>query len=109
MIALEALRSDQTNEAFKSAFEQHKADLGFGLLLKKYVVDVRQATTEMMDKVAADTIPRIAPMFWSFRLMVALGMGFLLLFTWAFWASARNRVENNHWLLKTSLFFLPAP
>ena len=109
VIALEALRNDQTNETFKSVFEQHKADLGFGLLLKKYVADVRQATPEMMDKAAADTIPRIAPMFWSFRLMVALGMGFLLLFTWAFWASARNRVENNQRLLKTALWFLPAP
>ena len=109
VIALEDLRSDQKNEVFKSAFEQYKADLGFGLLLKKYVADVRQATPEMMDKAAADTIPRIAPMFWSFRLMVALGMGFLLLFTWAFWASAKNQVENNHCLLKTSLWFLPAP
>ena len=109
VIALEALRSDQKNEAFKTAFEQYKADLGFGLLLKRYVADVRQATPEMMDKAAADTIPRIAPMFWSFRLMVALGMGFLLLFSWAFWASARNRVENNQRLLKTALWFLPAP
>jgi len=109
VIALEALRSDQKNEPAKSAFEQFKADLGFGLLLKKYVADVRQATPEIMDKAAADTIPRVAPMFWSFRLMVALGMSFLLLFTWAFWASAHNRVEDNNRLLRTAVWFIPAP
>lgn len=41
--------------------------------------------------------------------MVGLGIGFLLLFSWAFWASARNRVEDNTWLLKTALCFIPAP
>lgn len=82
-------RRPEKPSALKAAFEQHQADLGFGLLLKKYVADVRQATPAMIDQAAADTIPQVAPMFWSFRLMVGLGFGFLLLFSWA-WASARN-------------------
>ncbi|MBS1155359.1 MAG: cytochrome bd-I ubiquinol oxidase subunit CydA [Proteobacteria bacterium] len=109
VIALEALRRDPKDPTVKAVFDQYKSDLGFGLLLKKYVADVRQATPEMMDKAAEDTIPKVAPMFWSFRLMVALGVGFLLLFSWAFWASARNRIENNRWLLKTAIWFIPAP
>ena len=109
VIALEALRGDQKNAALKAAFEQHQADLGFGLLLKKYVADVRQATPAMIDQAAADTIPQVAPMFWSFRLMVGLGFGFLLLFSWAFWASARNRVDGNPWLLRAAVAFIPAP
>ena len=109
VIALEALRSDQKNETVKAVFEQYKADLGFGLLLKKYVADVRQATPEIMDKAAHDTIPDVAPMFWSFRLMVGLGVTFLLLFTLAFWVSARNRIEQNRWLLKWAFWFIPMP
>lgn len=109
VIALEALRRDQSDAQAKATFEQHQADLGFGLLLKKYVADVRQATPAMMDQAAADTIPRVAPMFWSFRLMVGLGFTFLLLFAWALWASARNRVEGNRALLRTALLLIPAP
>ena len=63
----------------------------------------------MMDQAAADTIPKVAPLFWSFRLMVGLGFGFLLLFSWAFWASARNRVDSNPWLLRAAVAFIPAP
>ncbi|MDR3412470.1 MAG: cytochrome ubiquinol oxidase subunit I [Formivibrio sp.] len=109
VIALEALRSDPKDETVKAVFNQYKDDIGFGLLLKKYVANVRDATPAIMDKAAEETIPRVAPMFWSFRLMVALGLGFLVLFSWAFWASAHNRVENNRRLLKTALFFIPAP
>src|ERR1019366_4806176 len=48
--ALEALRKHRDDAEAKQVFEQHKADLGFGLLLKKYVTDVRQATPEIIDK-----------------------------------------------------------
>ena len=109
VIALAALRANQNDAQAKADFEQHKADLGFGLLLNKYVADVAQATPEMIDKAAADTIPAVAPMFWSFRLMVGLGIGFLALFAWALWASARNRVAANTWLLKAAVAFIPAP
>ena len=109
VIALEALRRDPLNEAKRIEFEKYKNDLGFGLLLKKYVADVREATPEMMDRAAADTIPSVGPMFWSFRLMVGLGFSFLLLFGWAFIASVRNKVASNRLMLKTSLYMLPLP
>lgn len=68
-------------------FEQHKADLGFGLLLKKYVADVRQATPEMIDRAVADTVPRVTPLFWAFRIMVGLGFAMLALFAMAFYST----------------------
>ncbi len=109
VIALEALRADPKDAAIKALFEQYQADLGFGLLLKKYVADVRQATPEIMDKAAADTIPKVAPLFWGFRLMVGLGFSFVLLFAAAFWFSYRNRLEQNRWLLHWAFWFLPTP
>lgn len=109
VIALEALRADPKNDTVKQVFEQYKDDLGFGLLLKKYVADVRQATPAIKDQAAESTIPKVAPLFWSFRLMVGLGFAFLLLFATAFWLTARNRVEENRWLLKAAIWFIPTP
>lgn len=109
VIALEALRADPQNVAIKAQFEAYQSDLGFGLLLKKYVNDVRDATPAIMDQAAESTIPKVAPMFWSFRLMIALGVAMLALFAAAFWVSARNQIEQRRWLLKAALWMIPAP
>ncbi|WP_230370201.1 cytochrome ubiquinol oxidase subunit I [Paludibacterium denitrificans] len=103
------MRKDQNNPQLKAAFEVHKADLGFGLLLKKYVADVRQATPAIMDQAAWSTIPNVAPMFWSFRVMVALGFSFLLLFGLALWFSLKNTFAEKRWLLKWALYWIPMP
>ena len=42
------------------------------------------ATPEIIDRAVNDTVPRVMPMFWSFRIMV--GMGLLMLATsWIGW------------------------
>ena len=109
VVALERLRANRDDAAARAAFERHQADLGFGLLLKKYVADVRQATPEIMDRAARESIPRVAPMFWSFRAMVALGFAFMLLFGLSLWYSAKNVVEQKRWLLKWAVWFIPTP
>nr|MBP6751087.1 cytochrome ubiquinol oxidase subunit I [Xanthomonadaceae bacterium] len=107
--ALERLRKHRDDADAKTRFETHKADLGFGLLLKKYTVDVRQATPEMIQRAVDDTIPRVAPMFWSFRLMVAAGFAMLALFALAFWQTLRGRCGQQRWLLRWALWMLPVP
>jgi cytochrome bd ubiquinol oxidase subunit I len=107
--ALETLRKHRDDPVAKETFERHKADLGFGLLLKKYVVDVRQATPETIDKAMNDTVPRVTPMFWSFRVMVGLGFAMLLLFGLAFWSTLKSACTQKPWLLKWALWMLPAP
>ncbi len=107
--ALEALRANRQDGAAKLAFEQHKADLGFGLLLKRYVADVRQATPAMIDKAVDDTVPHVLPMFWGFRLMVAMGFAMLALFALAFVSTLRSQCEARPWLLKWALWMLPVP
>ena len=107
--ALEALRANRNDEAAKVVFEKHKADLGFGFLLKKYVVDVRQATPEIIDKAVNDTIPRVFPMFWGFRVMVGLGFAMLALFATAFWCTLQLQCGQRTWLHKWALWMLPAP
>ncbi len=107
--ALETLRKHRDDAAAKETFERHKADLGFGLLLKKYVFDVRTATPEIITQAMNDTVPRVTPMFWSFRIMVGLGMSMLLLFGLSFWSTLKSACTQKRWLLKWALWMLPAP
>jgi len=109
VIALEALRKDPGNPALRAAFETHQADLGFGLLLKKYVSDVSLATSAIIDQAARSTVPRVAPLFFSFRLMVALGFSFLALFSVALLYSLKNTFAQQRWLLKWALWWIPLP
>jgi cytochrome d ubiquinol oxidase subunit I len=107
--ALEQLRQHRDDTQAREVLEATKGDLGFGLLLKKYVSDVRQATPEMIDKAMNDTVPRVTPMFWSFRIMVALGFAMLLLFGLAFWSTLRSACAARPWIQRAALWMLPAP
>ncbi len=107
--ALERLRKDGGDETTKATFEASKQDLGFGLLLRKYTADVTQATPEMIAQAARDSIPRVAPMFFTFRIMVALGFSFALLFALSFWYSAKNTFQEKRWLLRWAVWFIPLP
>jgi cytochrome d ubiquinol oxidase subunit I len=107
--ALEALRAQRDDAVAKQVFERHKADLGFGLLLKKYVSDVNQATPEIIERAVNDTVPRVTPMFWGFRIMVGLGFAMLVLFGLAFWSTIKSANMQKPWLLKWALWMLPAP
>lgn len=107
--ALEALRTHRDDAVAKQVFEQHQADLGFGLLLKKYVVDVRQASPGIIDQAVNDTVPRVTPMFWSFRIMVGLGFAMLALFAVAFYSTLKSNVMEKPWLLRAALWMLPTP
>ena len=107
--ALETLRQHRDDSVARKVFDANKADLGFGLLLKKYVVDVRQATPEIIEKAVNDTVPRVTPMFWTFRIMVGLGFAMLALFTLAFWSTLKSCCMEKRWLLTWALWMLPAP
>ena len=107
--AMEALRKDKNDAAAKAQFEEHKADLGFGLLLKKYTEDVSKATPEMIQQAVDSTVPRVAPMFWSFRVMVALGFVFALLLTLSLYYTVKGTFTEKRWLLRWAVLFIPFP
>ncbi|MDD2989491.1 MAG: cytochrome ubiquinol oxidase subunit I [Zoogloea sp.] len=108
-IALEGMRKNPQDEAARAAFMAHEKDLGYGLLVKKYVEDPRQATPEIIHKAAMDSVPRIAPLFWSFRVMVGLGVAMLALMVVAFWHSVKGSFQDKPWLLKWALYSIPMP
>jgi cytochrome d ubiquinol oxidase subunit I len=107
--ALQALRADHTNQDAHAQFEEHRADLGYGLLLLRYTRDPAAATPEQIDRAAWSTVPNVPVLFWSFRVMVALGFLFIALFATAFYLASRHRLERNRWFLRVALYSLPLP
>ncbi|WP_153117442.1 cytochrome ubiquinol oxidase subunit I [Rhodocyclus tenuis] len=107
--ALDALRKNLDDAEMKARFEAHKADLGFGLLLRKYVSSIDQVTPAIIEKAVDDTIPHVAPIFWGFRAMVGLGLLMLLIFSLSLWHSVKGSFTGKRWLLRLALFSLPAP
>lgn len=107
--ALEQLRKEPANEMLRSQFMAVRDDLGFGLLLKHYTNDIISATPEMIKQAAADTIPSVAPMFWSFRLMVGSGLAMALVFILGLFFTFKNEIVNKKWYLRLAMLSLPLP
>jgi cytochrome d ubiquinol oxidase subunit I len=108
-VALQALRANPSDLAARSQFSAHQADLGYGLLLLRYVDDPVNARPAQIDQAAWFTVPDVPVLFWSFRIMVALGLFFIALFATAFYLASRHRFERSRWFLKLSLVSLPLP
>ncbi|GAA0550531.1 cytochrome ubiquinol oxidase subunit I [Rheinheimera aquimaris] len=108
-VLLQQYRGGDKSPATVERFNEVSDDLGYGMLLTAYTDDVANATNEQIAQAVEDSIPAVGPLFWSFRLMVACGVSMLILFTLAFWHSARRTVQKPKWLLKFALFSLPLP
>lgn len=93
----------------KAALEENGHMLGYALLLKRYVSDPRQATPEQIAKAAWDTVPKVGPIFWTFRIMVALGFYFIAFFAFFFFLSARRQLTRFPWALRLAVFSIPLP
>jgi cytochrome d ubiquinol oxidase subunit I len=106
---LQKMRGGDRSPDVRQRFDETKDDLGHALLLKKYTANVVDATPEQIRLAAADTIPRVAPMFWAFRIMVGLGVLFLFIFTAAFYFLARRNLAPQRWLLRLALYSIPLP
>ena len=107
--ALSRLRANPQDGAARALFEAHVNDLGYGLLLKRYTPAVIDATLEQIDKAAWDTVPDVATLFWSFRVMVGIGFFFIAFFGFAFWLSAKRRFERHRWFLRLAILATPLP
>jgi len=109
--ALKVLSSEPGNQQALAQFESHKADLGYGFLLKRYAKDqdVSNATDDNIAKAAKDAIPNVFTIFWVFRAMVACGLLMLAYFVIAVIFSLRNDVCRQRWFLKIAPWMIPIP
>ncbi|RLV58216.1 cytochrome bd-I ubiquinol oxidase subunit CydA [Parashewanella curva] len=106
---LEKIRNGDRSEETLKAFNEVKGDLGYGLLLKRFTDKVTDATEAQIQAATRDSIPQVAPIFWSFRLMVGLGVIMLFVFAAAFWQSTKHKIAERKWVLKAALYSLPLP
>jgi len=105
---LQKLRDGNRDEDVIAEFEAIKKDLGYGLLLKQYTEEVVDATDEQIEMAVKNSIPQVAPLFWTFRVMVFCGFVMLFVFVSAVVVSSIRRCRID-WVLKLSLYTIPLP
>lgn len=108
------LKRLRTNKSYnkqqdKNYLSTNYQDIGYALLLKKYRSDIENATPQQIAAAAQDTAPKVAPLFYSFRIMVACGFALILIFILAFYHMNIRHNFSKTWLLKLCLFALPLP
>ncbi|RAT12289.1 MULTISPECIES: cytochrome ubiquinol oxidase subunit I [Lonsdalea] len=106
---LEQLRAGNTDPAVREAFNASKQDLGYGLLLKRYTPQVSDASEAQIQMAVKDSIPHVAPLYFSFRIMVACGILMLIIIGLSFWTVLRNKIGQRKWLHRAALYGIPLP
>ncbi|WP_027815701.1 cytochrome ubiquinol oxidase subunit I [Paraburkholderia bannensis] len=109
--ALQKMKRGDADDDTRAVFDAHKADLGYGLLVKQFAPNVIDATPAQIKTAAKHSIPPVAPVFWSFRVMVGLGMLMLATFVLAFWFCAQRSLLKNsrRWFLTWVVWAIPLP
>jgi cytochrome bd ubiquinol oxidase subunit I len=107
--ALRLLSRNPTDATALAQFDAHKGDLGYGFLVQRYAPDLGNVSPAQVSQAARDSIPPVAGVFWSFRLMVGFGLLMLAFFVIAVWYSLRNKIQQITWLLKLALWMIPVP
>jgi cytochrome d ubiquinol oxidase subunit I len=72
----------------KAMFEKHEKYLGYGHFDKP-----------------EELVPSVSLVFWSFHLMVALGVSFIVLMGLVLWNSKKGTILEKKWLLKWSFWY----
>lgn len=108
LMEIRAARGAATPEQI-ARFEDHSDDLGYALLLKRYVEDPREATEDQIAMAAEDTIPGVFPLFWAFRVMVGLGFAFIAVMAFFFIRANFYRMSFPRWSLWAAVFAIPTP
>jgi cytochrome d ubiquinol oxidase subunit I len=106
--ALQSIQADPNDLAAREAFELHRNDLGYGLLLQQYVADPRDATPAQIEVAAWNTVPNVPVMFWTFRIMAGIGFFMIALFATAF-VLVTLKKHDTRWFLRLALWSMPLP
>ncbi len=106
--ALERIKLDRNDLEARAQFEEHKADLGYGMLLKRVVEDPRRADAQHIEQAAWSTVPDVPVLFWLFRGMAGLGFFFIAFFAAAFYFATRHRFRVP-WFNRLAVLIIPLP
>lgn len=107
--ALQRVRADSKDVEARQVFDKTWPDLGYALLVKRHQPDLSKATDADIAQAALDTIPTVAPLFYTFHIMVAVGLYLIAFFAVAFWLASKGRLDKHPRFLKVALWSLPLP
>lgn len=107
--ALDQFREGDHSAKTLAEFLKYKSDYGYGLLLSRYTQNIAKATPAEITQAATDTLPNVFGLFWTFRIMVALGFLLLFGFLISFIYILRKKKTTPKWLLYWMLFSIPFP
>ena len=83
-------------------------NFGYALLLLRSTQHPARASSDQIAAAARSTIPNVPLLFWTFRLMVLLGIYSIALFGCAFWLASKRRLEKRAFL-GIAAWSLPLP
>ncbi len=106
--ALETLKADRSDAEARTRFDAARADLGYALLLKRFIDDPRQATGAQIRQAAWSTVPTVPAIFFTFRIMVLCGFLLLGVFLVSLWYTMRETTAPR-WLFRLAVLALPLP
>jgi cytochrome d ubiquinol oxidase subunit I len=106
-LALQRLAQNPHDAQALEQFRRHEHDVGYARLLMRYAPDLEQATPADIDRAAWDTVPQVSVIFWAFHFMFYMGMAMLAFAVLAVVLSFRNRLEQNRWFLRLSVWLVP--
>ena len=107
--ALQALSADPGNRSALASFRSHQDDLGYGFLVQRYAANLDQVSDADIARAARDTIPPVALVFWSFRVMVAFGLLMLAFFVLAVMYTLNDAIAKRRWFLHLAVWMIPIP
>jgi cytochrome d ubiquinol oxidase subunit I len=79
------------------------------MLLKRYTDNPADASDAQIQKATKDSIPRVLPLYFAFRIMVACGILMLVLIGLSFFAVIRGKIGQKRWLHRAVFLGLPLP
>ncbi|MDE8654051.1 cytochrome ubiquinol oxidase subunit I [Novosphingobium album (ex Liu et al. 2023)] len=106
--AVEKLKADPNDIAAREAWALSRDDLGYAMLLKRFVADPRTADAATIERAAWTTVPNVPALFWLFRVMAGLGFFFIAFFGFAFFLSSARRFDRR-WFLRVAVAIIPLP
>jgi cytochrome d ubiquinol oxidase subunit I len=106
--ALERLKADRSDPQARETIVETWPDLGYALLLKRYIEDPRQASDEQIAQAAWSTVPGVPPLFFSFRFMVLAGFILLGVFAVSLWYTIREEAAPR-WVFRLAVLAIPLP
>ena len=109
--ALKQLSAKPGDAAAMAQFKAHEADMGYGFLAERYAPDddLARLSPSDLDKAAWDSIPNVFAEFWSFRLMVGMGLLMLGFFVLSTLFTLRRDLQRHRWFLRLAPWMIPVP